>query len=472
MLNMENSIIAMKIRYKVSSDDDKSRILKYIKNYNAVLKFTYNRMQDGITKHKDIIALQNSMNNIFIDSWFKSAAYSNATSIQKDKVIFGGKKLFFDRLKGKISKEEYQLKKLVPLYSVGEANQKGNRKFKIIDENTIIFKPNKDLHIKLNLINQGNNYKNKLKKLIKYQNDELLSISYQLDLNYIYISFDNTVVEFCKYNTIKNRVIGIDLNPNYLGYSIVDWYSEDNYKIIDKGVYDISPLNNKENALHVSSDNSRKKYFKNKRDYEVFQIAHDLFNKCRHYKCNIFAIEDLSIASKDLQKGKSLNRLINNQWNRNKFIECIKKLVYGSSSTLVEVRPQYSSVLGNLIYRSEKLPDMILSSIEIGRRGYEFAAQYLLNIKSKQKNIILPEFEKVKKKIALSVEEIGKSQPGVSLSDLNNFNSYEELFSGLKKSEIRYRFSLGESKPSKVFKKFHKKSLVNFYEFLNVDGGI
>ena len=464
---MESNIITMKIRYKVSSDKDKARILEYIENYNNVLRFTYNRMQDGIKKHKDVTALQNSMNHIFIDSWFKDSAYINAKSIQKDKIIFGGKKLFFDRIKGKISKEEYQLKKLVPLYSVGEAKlgTGANRKFKIIDENTILFKPNRSERIELNLVSQGNNYKNKLKKLIKYQNDKLIPITYSLDLDYIYISFDNSVVDFCKYNTIKNRVIGIDLNPNYIGYSIVDWYSEDNYQIIDKGIFDISSLNNKERALHVSSDDSRKKYFKNKRDYEMFQIAHELFNKCRHYKCNVFAIEDLSIASKDLQKGKSLNRLINNQWNRNKFIECIKKLVYGSSSTLVEVKPQYSSVLGNLIYRSEKLPDMILSSIEISRRGYEFAAQYLLNTKSKQKNIILPEFEKVKEKIALSLEEIGKSQTGASLSGLNNFNSYEELFSGLKKSKIRYRFLLKDVPSFRVSSLFYKKSFIKLYNF-------
>ena len=462
---MESNIITMKMRYKVSSDADKSRILKYIKSYNNVLKFTYNRVQEGIISTKELTALQNKLNHIFIDSWFKHSAIYEAKSYKKDKVIFGGKKLFFNRLKGKISKEEFKLKKLLPLYSIGEANQKGNRKFKIIDENTILFKPNKVENIELSLVSQGNNYKNKLKKLIKYQNDKLMAITYSLDLDYIYISFDNSVVDFCKYNTIKNRVIGIDLNPNYIGYSIVDWYSEDNYQIIDKGVYDISHLNNKERALHVSSDDSRKKYFKNKRDYELFQIAHELFGKCRHYKCNVFAIEDLSIASKDLQKGKSLNRLINNQWNRNKFIECIKKLVYGSSSTLVEVKPQYSSVLGNLIYRSEKLPDMILSSIEIGRRGYEFAAQYLLNIKSKQKNIIFPEFEKVKEKIALSLEEIVKSQTGASLSGLSHFNSYEELFSGLKKSKIRYRFLLDESKPSRVFRKFYYKSYVNFYKF-------
>ena len=44
---MESNIITMKIRYSVSSDKDKIRILEYIKNYNNVLKFTYNRVQEG-----------------------------------------------------------------------------------------------------------------------------------------------------------------------------------------------------------------------------------------------------------------------------------------------------------------------------------------------------------------------------------------------------------------------------------------
>ena len=215
---MENHIITMKIRYKVSSDTDKARILEYIKNYNSILRFTYNRVQEGIKSTKKLTTLQNSMNNIFVDSWFKISAIYEAKAYQKDKIIFGGKNLFFKRLKGKISKEEFKLKKLVPLYSVGQANRKGNRKFKIIDENTIIFNPNRTEHIELSLVSQGNNYKNKLKKLINYQNDTLMAITYSLDLNYIYIAFDNSVVDFCKYNTIKNRVIGIDLNPNFLGY--------------------------------------------------------------------------------------------------------------------------------------------------------------------------------------------------------------------------------------------------------------
>ena len=80
---MESSIITMKIQYKVSSDKDKIRILEYIENYNNVLKFTYNRVQEGIISTKELTALQNKLNNIFIDSHLKNSAIYDAKMIQK-----------------------------------------------------------------------------------------------------------------------------------------------------------------------------------------------------------------------------------------------------------------------------------------------------------------------------------------------------------------------------------------------------
>jgi hypothetical protein len=41
---------------------------------------------------------------------------------EKEKVIFGGKKLFFERFKNRITKEEFQIKKLLPLHVIGECN--------------------------------------------------------------------------------------------------------------------------------------------------------------------------------------------------------------------------------------------------------------------------------------------------------------------------------------------------------------
>ena len=454
---MKSQEITLKIKYGVDIDDF-NVISKYIKEYNSVLRFTYNRLMEGIKSTKDLTVKQHKMKNIFTQSHLFNSAQYDAKAIyqlNKDKkVIFGGKKLFLDRCKNRISKEDFQLKKLLPLYSVGESNYKGNRLFKIIDENIILFKPCREIKINLILNSVGNNYKKKLNQLIKLQEAKQIPISYKLDLQYIYISFDNSKIENNFYKTKKSRVLAVDMNPNYLGYSVIDWKNESEYKIIDKGVFDISLINKKENNLNCSSDDKRKLYIKNKRDYEVIKIAHKLFDLAKHYRCEVFSIEKLNIKTKDLDKGRKLNKLVNNQWNRNKFINVLKKLVNSSSTALIEVEPAYSSILGNLIYREERLPDMILSSIEIGRRGIEFQNQYLLNIKERKKNIIQPDFDLVKKRISKSLEELNIQ------SQIQNF---QELYSILKKSKVKYRFLLENSNISRVFSKNYKKSYVKLY---------
>ena len=457
---MKNQEITLKIKYKVNIDDFNA-ILNYVKEYNSVLRFTYNRLVEGKKSTKHLTIEQHKMLNVFTQSHlFNSAQYDAKAIYQLNKgrkVIFGGKKLFIDRCKNKITKEEFQLKKLLPLYSVGEASKKGNRLFKIIDENNILFKPCKAIKINLNLNSVGNNYKNKLSQLIKLQEIKQIPISYKLDLQYIYISFDNSKIENSFYKTKKNRVIAVDMNPNYLGYSIIDWKNESEYKIIDKGVFDISLINEKENNLKCSSDDKRKLYIKNKRDYEVIKIAYKLFDLAKHYRCEVFSVEKLNIKTKDLDRGRKLNKLVNNQWNRNKFINVLNKLVNSSSTTLIDVEPAYSSILGNLIYREEHLPDMILSSIEIGRRGIEFQNQYLLNIKERKKSIIHPDFDLVKERISKSLEE---------LSIQSQIQNFRELYSVLKKSKVKYRFLLENSNISRVFRKNYKRSYIKLYSFV------
>lgn len=141
---MKSQEITLKIKYKVDIDDF-NVILNYVKEYNSVLKFTYNRLIEGIKSTKDLTAEQHKMSNVFTQCHLFNSAQYDAKAIyqlNKDKkIIFGGKKLFLDRLNNKITKEEFQLKRLLPLYSVGESIQKGNRLFKIVSENSILFKP-------------------------------------------------------------------------------------------------------------------------------------------------------------------------------------------------------------------------------------------------------------------------------------------------------------------------------------------
>ena len=461
MFENDSNIITLKIKYS-TDENSKTRILEYIKNYNNVLRFTYNRLhENGDLKTKEITELQKSMNNIFVDSHFKnSAIFDSKTLLRNDKVIFGGKKLFIDRCQNKISKEEFQIKKLRLIYSVGESDKKGNRKFSIITENHIIFKPTREEHFLLE-INPSKNYQKYLIQLLQLSNEKKIPIDFKLDLNYIYVSFDlNKLKNERKITSkIKDRYFAIDMNPNYVGYTVIDWIDGQNYKIVDKGCFSLKDLNDYDDSLKgkgFSSESKERKYISNKRNYEISDIAHKLERIANHYQCEFFVMEDLSIPSKDNGKGKRFNRLCNQQWCRNRFCNIIKKLCKLDKIKILEVIPNYTSFIGNLVYRSEKLFDPCLSSIEISRRGYEFNHQYILKDKEIKKNIVQGNFDEDKVVYAQSLEELNISE---------QFSSFKELYDKVKKSKTRYRFPL-EQCSMMVFSKNSIKNYQTLYKFI------
>lgn len=174
------------------------------------------------------------------------------------------------------------------------------------------------------------------------------------------------------------------MNPNYIGYSIIDWINYEKFNIIDKGVLSIKSINDKSEFLikdKTPSSDPRKIKLTNKRNFEVLECSKFLIEKMKHFRCSIFAIEDLNIKSSDKDRGKKFNRLCNNNWCRNKLVNNLNKWCNIYNVQFIQVKPEYSSFIGNLVYRYLKLPDMILSSIEISRRAFEFYHQYILKDK-------------------------------------------------------------------------------------------
>ena len=439
----------LKIPIKIEKQEEIELIRKYQKQYTNLFHLFYNLILDkGLTENQSKSCKFNNLE--LMDAWFTLSCYKEASQLvkttEKRKVIFGGKKNFFDFMNGLISKEEWKECRLKQIYSIGDKNRSGNRKFKIVDENNIIFKPNKKTKINITLKLNSNSWKKIIKRLFLLQELNEEPITYRLDTNYIYISFDEICLKEEKYKPVKNRVMAIDMNPNYIGYSVVDWKLEDEYKIIDKGVFSIKQLNDKERK---SEDNSDVTYFSNKRNFEIFEISKKLIEISKSYKCEIFGIEKLNIESKDSGKGRRFNRLVNNQWNRSIFYENVKKRCNIAGIKFLEVKAEYSSFIGNIVYRNEKLPDMILSSIEIGRRAYEFNLQYILKEKQLKKNIIFPEISNnINKNIQQSLEE---------LKIVFDWKNLKELYNFLKNAKCKYRISFESSKVFSNFRYLHVK---------------
>ena len=224
--------------------------------------------------------------------------------------------------------------------------------------------------------------------------------------------------------------MGIDLNPNYIGFSILEFKEDETFSVIKKGVFDVTLLN--------------KDFKKNKKRHELRELNHKLIRICKHYKVSKICIEELNISSSDKGQGKTFNRLCNNQWNREITISNLKVLTSTYGIELVEVNPIYSSFVGNIEYGDEKTPDMVASSIEIGRRGY----------KKFSKGWFYPKLdtEKVKNKFNQWKEEI-----------YSDVKSWKELFLKVKNSGMRYRFQLSDS--DAVFERFYHKMnvIIQFY---------
>ena len=465
MRKKKKNFITMKIRFSATEPE-----LGYIscvrKDYNKVLRFTYNRLIDNPSySTKELTSFQSKLNNIDNCKYhLKGSAIYNAKEIynmnknnSQQKTIFGGRKNFIERCKLNISNEEFNEKRTLPIYSVGESGQHGNRLFKIVDTNTIIFKPDKRHHITLNLENVGTNRKKTLCKLIELQKAKCISLTYQLDLEYVYITYDNNLFKYHEYPVKTNRTMQIDVNPNYVGWSVTDWKQDYDFHLVASGMFSLEPLNKYQNSLNVASDSKEAKYITNKRRHEVIEIAKELFKLCKHYHCEVFAMEDLSMKSTNLHKGKKLNKLINNQWNRNLLFQQIRKHILSSSTELVEVQPQYSSIIGNLVNRKLELPDPVLASIEIGRRGHEFSCQYIFKRRQHDKTIVFPKLESVKESIILSLEELG--------IDLTEINDWKDIWSVVKKSKVKYRFPLLDEMSSCHFSKNYKRRYQIIYEF-------
>ena len=133
-----NITVKLKLREKID-------VGEFQKKYTNVVRYAFNRAMKGKSKY-EIFSLLNNLNNVdILDlSWKREAAklgYAIAKSAlnryketdnKKDlKVIFGGKGLFYKRLKNKITHKEYiEQRKLQPITCGGsKADHLGNRKF-------------------------------------------------------------------------------------------------------------------------------------------------------------------------------------------------------------------------------------------------------------------------------------------------------------------------------------------------------
>ena len=145
-----------------------------------------------------------------------------------------------------ISKEEFKDSRNIGILSEGEMNQKGNRLFRIeVENNKFIYKRACKEHYDLEIVEKlSDKRKQILSRLQSLMSEKKIPITIRLKKDHIYLSYDEKIVENYRkfHNLFQNRVLGIDLNSNYFGISIIEFNHQDKYKVIHKEVIDVSEL--------------------------------------------------------------------------------------------------------------------------------------------------------------------------------------------------------------------------------------
>jgi IS605 OrfB family transposase len=422
------------IKLPYTSSEDLTPILK---QYSSVVHYSYNRFLEG-KNEKEIRALIKTLNHVeMLNSWLVQCAIRDAKAVQnrfkEQKVIFGGRKNFIQRCKNLITKEEFDRKRLSPLTIQGEKLCGGNRMFtlNIIENNSIIFRLNKNMHITLELPNLRNNIKKELFKLQELNEKGSNGYTYtiKLDLKNVSISFEefrDEQVEHLKLN--DNRYMGIDLNPDTIGISIL--YND---KVIHAQEFSLKPLFNSILSQELSSDSLQMKHLQNKLKFETFEISKSIANLAKHFRCKAVFVEDLHFKQK-LTKDQKHNHLGNrknkNLWKRELFINNLTKRLNISGINIYSVNPAYSSFIGNIQY---DYTDAVNASLEIARRGYEYRIK-------KNKKGFYP---------ALLVKHHWKEMAA-------KYANWKEFYLEAKNLKLKYRVSLEECQ--RTFKVFQQNS--------------
>ena len=434
-------MITLKLKFKTNELD----ILKNDERiYSSIVRYSYNRFKEKSLSQTEIYQDLVSKFKDFPSHLITSAMREGKSiySLNKNKnVCFGKLKQYNKKL---ISKEEYQSSRNRGFTSEGSSTKihHGNQYFKIdLNENKIIYKRSRNVHIDLNLYILNKRNRMLLTLLKESMQNSIDAVTFKIKDEYVFITFDESKINLNeKFKNLKyNRVLGIDLNPNYIGLSILEFNKNDEFKVLHKQVFDLSKLNI---TSKKSSSDSKSKYLNNKRKFELIQVCYEINKLMNYWKCSKLCIEDLNIKLSDKNHGRTFNRLCNNVWNRNLVVNKLKilSIIYGYE--LVEVNPAYSSFIGNLLYGNENTPDMIASSIEIARRGF----------KKFSKGWFYPIF---------SIEHLNEQWK----QTLSGIEDWKSAFNKIKKSKMMYRFQLVDFISNAVFRKFYKKLNKQIYIF-------
>ena len=424
------------IIFKFKTDDEalQKAISEDSRACSSMRRFAFNRFKDGKANKEVYAELGEKFSSV--NSHLRNSAMRSGAGVAK---LNEGKKVYFGKFKrfvrGLISKEELKESRNTGILSEGEAPQSGNRFFKLdVEDNKIVWKRKAKEHYDLELVEKLSDKRRLiLSRLQLLMSEKKVPVTVRVKNDTIYLTYDESIVESEKRfkNLFQNRVLGIDLNPNYFGISVIEFNKKDKYKVIHRECIDLTELQERST---------------NKIKFELYEIDHHILRLCKNFHVSKLSVEDLKFDNKKKFWNKKLNRLCKNQFRFNIVKQHLQTLCNTYGVELVEVNAAYSSIIGNFRHGSDKCPDPVAASIEIARRAYH----------KFQKGWFQPTFVKKERiKQVLGTQWKDELELG--------YMCWKGLAGKIKELKLKYRFQLNPL--NAVFSKNHVKGHTIMYGF-------
>lgn len=417
-------------------------VLDDMRTFSSIVRFAFNRYQDGLNE-KEVRSYCNA--RFSHNSWFIQSAIKEGATLYKlhgeKHILFGGKNNIRQYMRGLIDKATFKYRRMFPIGIQGEKRCKGNRLFSFdLDNQRLIYKPSKKRHVEIKFFPVRKKIATELSNVQELTKNNKITVSVKMSDKYVWLIYDETLISDDRYKNLQSkRLLGIDMNPNYIGLSVIEFNNNDELTVLHKQVFDLSKLTI---SSGKASTDAASKYLTNKLKHETIAIAHEISKLANVWKCKTVAIEDLSIKPKDMKKGTHFNKLCNNKWERQLFVNKLKMLSNLHKFNLIEVNPAYSSIVGNFAYGNESTPDMVAASIEIARRAY----------KKYEKGWFYPRFN-----IQFRDEQWKQT--------LGSVENWKDLFRKIKETGMKYRFLLRDYIQNAVFSKNYIQKCYSIYIF-------
>ena len=427
------------VKLKITNSPD---VLDDMRVFSSIVRMAFNRFQEGMPETE----VYTQVSKYFkVNCWIILSATKEAhnlfDSVKGKHIIFGGTHNLKLYLTKSITKKQYIYNRMNPVCSIGCKNHKGNRLINFdLTNNRIVYKPSSSSHKEIQFCPVKKKLSQELAKVQELAEQKKMPVTVKFTDKHLYLTYDESLIYNEAYKGLKhNRVLGIDMNPNYIGVSVIEFDKNDEFNVLHKEVFDLTTLTKPSGE---APQHKKSKYFTNKLKHETIAIAHKINRLVDYWKCSKLAIEDLAIKPTNKQKGNGLNRLCNNKWERQLFVSKLKMLAGIHRYELVEVNPAYSSIVGNFAYGGPNTPDMVAASIEIARRAY----------KKFEKGWFYPRFD-----ISHLNEQWKQTLGGVK--------SWKNLFLKVKESKLKYRFLLSDYIGNAVFSKWNHTQKWERYRF-------